>query len=343
MPRGEPLRLTPMFPRVTAILVVHRGGDHLRRTLAALDAQTRRPDALVAVLARGRRRRTRAGLRPRRPPTSSSCRSALSFGEAVRAGDRILDEPASDADALWLLAEDSAPAPDALAALVATLETAKSVAIAGPKLRGWAEPDRIARLRPHDDATGARRRARRRRARSGAARRPERRARPRPRCDPRAPRRLAGARRIRPGPPGRRRRPRPLGAGPPRRTPRGRRARGACASSPARGVAGPEAGIACADHPASRSRDSRRAAAPPARLRAGRDRASALAQLPAARACCARCACSSSRRPASIPGEWAAAFTTMFSGCPSAPRPFHAEARAHGRLVGRRAAAHAAR
>ena len=67
----------------------------------------------------------------------------LSFGEAVRAGERVLDAPGSDADALWLLAEDSAPEPDALEALIATLETAKSVAVAGPKLMEWEEPDRI--------------------------------------------------------------------------------------------------------------------------------------------------------------------------------------------------------
>lgn len=143
MPRGEPLRLTPMFPRVTAILVVHRGGDHLRRTLAALDAQTRRPDALIAVLteadADGREQVSAAS-----PTRVVELSQRLSFGEAIRAADGVLDEPASDADALWLLAEDSAPAPDALAALVATLETAKSVAIAGPKLREWDAPDRIA-------------------------------------------------------------------------------------------------------------------------------------------------------------------------------------------------------
>jgi GT2 family glycosyltransferase len=64
----------------------------------------------------------------------------LSFGEAVRAGERMLEAPASDADALWLLAEDSAPEPGALDALLATLETAKSVAIAGPKLMDGRNP-----------------------------------------------------------------------------------------------------------------------------------------------------------------------------------------------------------
>lgn len=39
-----------MFPRVTAILVVHHGGDRLARTLEAISAQRRAPDALVVVL-----------------------------------------------------------------------------------------------------------------------------------------------------------------------------------------------------------------------------------------------------------------------------------------------------
>ena len=143
MPRGQPLRLTPMFPRVTAILVVHRGGDHLRRTLAALDAQTRRPDALIAVLTEADAD-AHDQVSAASPTRVVELSRRLSFGEAIRAADGVLDEPASDGDALWLLAEDSAPAPDALAALVATLETAKSVAIAGPKLREWDAPDRIA-------------------------------------------------------------------------------------------------------------------------------------------------------------------------------------------------------
>ncbi|KRC60437.1 hypothetical protein ASE14_05290 [Agromyces sp. Root81] len=132
-----------MFPRVTAVLVAHHGGDHLRRSLEALRAQRRSPDALVIVL-------TEADAEARELAATASpthiveLSQRLSFGEAVRAGERVLDAPASDADALWLLAEDTAPAPDALERLVATLETAKSVAIAGPKLREWDAPDRIA-------------------------------------------------------------------------------------------------------------------------------------------------------------------------------------------------------
>ena len=40
-----------MFPRVTAVLVVRHGGDHLQRTLDAIRSQDRVPDALLVVLA----------------------------------------------------------------------------------------------------------------------------------------------------------------------------------------------------------------------------------------------------------------------------------------------------
>ncbi len=134
-----------MFPRVTAILVVRHGGDHLQHTLEALRTQERTPDAFVVVL-------TQADAEAREQVAAAGAThivelsEPLPFGEAIRAGERVLDAPTSDADALWLLAEDTAPEPHALQALVATLETARSVAVTGPKLLEWDAPDRIAGL-----------------------------------------------------------------------------------------------------------------------------------------------------------------------------------------------------
>jgi GT2 family glycosyltransferase len=134
-----------MFPRVTAVLVVRHGGDHLSRTLDAIRAQVRTPDALVIVLsgadAEAREQASGAGA-----THIVELQEPLSFGEAVRAGERVLEAPSSDADALWLLAEDTAPESEALRALVATLETGKSIAVAGAKLMEWDEPERIAGL-----------------------------------------------------------------------------------------------------------------------------------------------------------------------------------------------------
>lgn len=134
-----------MFPRVTAVLVVRHGGDRLAQTLDAIRAQARTPDSLVVVL-------SQAGAEARAQAAAAGAshvvelQEPLSFGEAIRAGERVLETPTSDADALWLLPDDAAPEPEALAALVATLETGKSVALAGPKLMGWDEPDRITSL-----------------------------------------------------------------------------------------------------------------------------------------------------------------------------------------------------
>jgi hypothetical protein len=50
----------------------------------------------------------------------------------------------SDAEWLWLLAHDNAPEPTALEQLLGAVEIAPSVAIAGPKLMRWDQPDVIA-------------------------------------------------------------------------------------------------------------------------------------------------------------------------------------------------------
>jgi GT2 family glycosyltransferase len=134
-----------MFPRVTAVLVVHRGGDRLRRTISALREQHRAPDELIVVLADADAA-TRDEVTAAAPTHIVPLPTRVSFGEAVRAADRVLTPPSGDEDAIWLLAEDSAPAPDTLARLVATLETERSVAVAGPKLMSWDAPDRIVSL-----------------------------------------------------------------------------------------------------------------------------------------------------------------------------------------------------
>jgi GT2 family glycosyltransferase len=90
------------MPGVSAILVARDGGDTAER---ALDTQTRRPDAVVVVAAGTSLTRAVAGL-PR----------------------------ADGSEWLWLLPADAVPEPDALARLLAAVEVAPSVVIAGPKL-----------------------------------------------------------------------------------------------------------------------------------------------------------------------------------------------------------------
>lgn len=133
-----------MRQRVTVVLVARNGGETLERTLSALTAQTRTPDAIIAVDAASRDATTSilAASAPSRlvslPP-----RMPATFGAAVghAIGGSASEDP--DAEWLWLLAHDSAPHPRALQQLLAAVEIAPSVAIAGPKVMDWARQDVI--------------------------------------------------------------------------------------------------------------------------------------------------------------------------------------------------------
>jgi GT2 family glycosyltransferase len=140
-----------MQPRVTAILVVRNGEEWLDRTLPALAAQTRRPDDFVLVDAAssdGSAARLTAA-----SPTRFVSAPAGSFGSAVSHALASL-EPAESADEwLWLLTADTAPDSRALERLLAAVEVAPSVAIAGPKL---VDPDDPAMLLSYGESISRR-------------------------------------------------------------------------------------------------------------------------------------------------------------------------------------------
>ncbi|WP_210480648.1 glycosyltransferase family 2 protein [Naasia sp. SYSU D00948] len=129
-----------MRPKVTAILVAHDGGAYLDRTLEALAEQTRQPDQLVIVDI-GAKHRVTEHPATLRDVQHVAAPASLSFGEAVKAGVRVVAPASSDDEWLWLLSADNAPEPDALRALLAALEISPSVSVAGPKLMQWADPD----------------------------------------------------------------------------------------------------------------------------------------------------------------------------------------------------------
>jgi GT2 family glycosyltransferase len=131
-----------MQARVTAIIVARNGASHLERTLEALRQQTRQPDTVIAVDC-GSSDATSDLLASYGPTHFISADVSLSFGAAIHAATRVLDEPAGDHELLWLLAQDSAPEPDALRNLLAELEIAPSVAVAGPKVMEWVADDYI--------------------------------------------------------------------------------------------------------------------------------------------------------------------------------------------------------
>jgi GT2 family glycosyltransferase len=133
-----------METRVTVLVVAHSNADGLRRTLDAITGQTRTPDRVVGIAVDAKEDVVRAfeDANVERIVTVSE---NLVFGRALAVGVRELGEP-SDDDFLWLLAQDTAPAPTALARLLAGVEVAPSVAVAGPKVVDADDPGRIRSL-----------------------------------------------------------------------------------------------------------------------------------------------------------------------------------------------------
>ncbi|WP_024287661.1 glycosyltransferase [Cellulomonas sp. KRMCY2] len=154
----------PRTVQVTAVVVTRGHTEYLEPTLAALAAQTRAPQQVLVIdagasapeadLAELLAARWSAG--PPDPERAAvlATPDARTFGDAVRSGlaqapsVTAAGEPSPGAghDArgwLWLLHDDSAPEPTALAELLRAVEIAPSVAIAGCKQQSWADPVRV--------------------------------------------------------------------------------------------------------------------------------------------------------------------------------------------------------
>ena len=134
-----------MQARVTAVLVARNGAKYLSRTLASIEAQSRRPDALVLVdtASTDGTAETLAAA----PATHRvRIRARAGFGAAVTGALAAMGAARSDDEWLWLLAHDNAPTPTALAELLAAVEIAPSVAVAGSKLMRWENHEVIARF-----------------------------------------------------------------------------------------------------------------------------------------------------------------------------------------------------
>jgi GT2 family glycosyltransferase len=128
---------------VTVVVVARNGAEYLDRTIAALAAQTRQPDAIIAVDASSSDRSAEL-LASAGPAQLVSAPAKSSFGDAIAIGMHGVPAAESDNEWLWFLAHDSAPEPRALQQLLAAVEIAPSVGIAGPKLMRWEKPDTIA-------------------------------------------------------------------------------------------------------------------------------------------------------------------------------------------------------
>ena len=161
-------------PRVTAVLVVAQRGGPPRPD----PGRPREPDP--APREPGRRRRRVDRRLDRRSSSSAAPRSSPGSPRAARSGTRSPSgnrphrTPSADEavdEWLWLIGHDNAPAPTALAEMLAAVEIAPSVAVAGPKLMRLEDPSAHPRVRrEHDPAAVASVRPRAGRARPGAAR-----------------------------------------------------------------------------------------------------------------------------------------------------------------------------
>ncbi|WP_408065778.1 glycosyltransferase [Zhihengliuella flava] len=119
---------------VTAVVATRDGAEFLPQTLGALTQQTRRVDRIIGVDASSRDDSAPL-LRGYLPDDALVTQtSAHGFGHSVAAG--LAEAPALEVagnEWIWLIHDDSAPAPDALEQLLRAVEASPSVAIAGCK------------------------------------------------------------------------------------------------------------------------------------------------------------------------------------------------------------------
>ena len=145
MAAGAPtVRQRPVRHHVTAVLVSHNGSLWLPRVLDALADQTRPIEVLVAVDT-GSDDGSLDLLRARLGEASVlSTGRRTGFGDAVRLG--LAHEGGPDDDVtewVWLLHDDCAPQPQALAHLLDAAGQSSLVGVVGPKLVDWDEPTRL--------------------------------------------------------------------------------------------------------------------------------------------------------------------------------------------------------
>ena len=134
-------------------MVSHDGGDFLPRTLAALAGQTRPADAFIGVDT-GSRDHSAALLEEAfgKANVTAFDQAKSGMGGAVLAGlsslspwrseDTTAGGPPSS-EWIWLLHDDAAPAPEALAELLHAVERAPSVTVAGCKQLDWHAERRL--------------------------------------------------------------------------------------------------------------------------------------------------------------------------------------------------------
>lgn len=136
----------PLQQRVSAILVSHNGARWLPEVVAALSSQERAPDFLCAVDTGSRDgsvellRNSRIDVIETAPESGFGAAVALAVAQlpeiptVVTESGEVVER---ETEWLWLLHDDCAPAPDALAQLLTAVAERPNVGVAGPKILGW--------------------------------------------------------------------------------------------------------------------------------------------------------------------------------------------------------------
>ncbi|MFF1528402.1 glycosyltransferase family 2 protein [Cellulomonas sp. NPDC058312] len=153
--------LTTAAP-ATVVVVARGATPFLPTTLRALAGQTRAPARVLLVDVGDRPDPALAGVirdagLPAGATTLLSAPGARTFGDAVRtaaAGEDGL--PGGPQRWLWLLHDDAAPEPTALAELVRAVQAAPSVGVAGVKQRTWTAPARLLEVGVRTSRSGRR-------------------------------------------------------------------------------------------------------------------------------------------------------------------------------------------
>jgi GT2 family glycosyltransferase len=141
-----------VHPAVVALLVSHDGERWLPAVIDGLRAQTSPVDRVVAVDTGSRDESPDLLLDAFDEVVTLTGRAA--YPEAVRTG---LEQVAPDeAEWVWLLHDDSNPAPDALARLLAAAAADPGADILGPKLREWPSLKRLLEVGVTISGTGRR-------------------------------------------------------------------------------------------------------------------------------------------------------------------------------------------
>lgn len=120
--------------RVTAVLVSHNGAVWLPEVVAALTSQTRPIDLITAVDTGSQDSSTKLLKSARIPFISADVETG--FGQAISLAVNKLPKSV-DHEWIWLIHDDCAPAPTALAELLTAIDDRPQVVMVGPKLLGW--------------------------------------------------------------------------------------------------------------------------------------------------------------------------------------------------------------